>query len=119
MISHATTLFPRRVIATMMIVFFGDLALRSDMYTTGSYRVPDEIMPLKWWGIILLAAGLVMVVTKGKWPIYIATTIFAAWCGALVEAVVLGYSPSPAGSAWLIGVVVLLVWSAGRNEFTK
>lgn len=113
------TLVPRRIIATMTVLFFGDLAIRSEVYTTGSYSVAADLMPLSWWGYILATAGAVLLVTAGRWPVYVATAIMAAWCGALLGAVVRGLSPSPMGSVWLIGVVALLVWSTGRDDFTR
>lgn len=119
MTERGYTLVPRRIIATMVVLFFGDLALRADHYITPSYQVAAEFMPLTWWGTLIAACGIVMLATHGRWPVYVATAAMAAWCGALVSAVLQGLSPSPMGSVWLIGVVVLLVWSTGQDGFTK
>lgn len=113
------TLVPRRIIAAMVVLFFGDMALRADVYTTGSYQVAADVMPLAWWGWLLTVLGAVMLLTAGRWAVFVMTATLAAWCGALVAAVVRGLSPSPMGSVWLIGVVCLLVWSTGRDGFTR
>ena len=110
-------LFPRRVIAAMMIVYFGDLAIRAHVYSSGTVDTARQVMPLAWWGTALFLCGMAMALTTGRRAVYIAATVMAAWCGALAAAVIEGRSQAPAGTVWLIGVVVLLIWSTGRPDY--
>ena len=76
-------------------------------------------MPLGWWGAALALCGVWMLVTPGRWAVYISSVVLAAWCGALLAAVAAGKSQAPASTVWLIGVVVLLIWSTGRPGYAR
>lgn len=100
----------------MVLVFFGDLAIRPDLYDSGTYTVVADLVPLRWWGIALTTAALAMIFTHGPAAIIATGTLLASWASGLLAASFTGDSQSPAGAAWILGVVALLWWGVGREQ---
>lgn len=106
---------PRRIIAGMECVFFADLARRPDDYTSGTYTVLRDAMPLRWWGITIAVLAAVTFATRSIWPLAVMTGALLAWTCGIIAAVVTGDSQSPAGWVFQAGIITLLLWGAGRR----
>lgn len=105
----------RRIMAAMVVAFFAHLACYPQTYTSGTYTVVDDLIPLRWWGIALAAAGTAMALTRSIHAVVAVTALLAGWVAGLVAAVATGDSQSPAGAAFIAGYVALLICNAGRT----
>ena len=106
---------PRRIIAAMVLVFFADLARHPDDYTSGTYEVLRDVMPLRWWGIAIAALAAIALLTLSIWPLAAMAGALITWTLGLVAAVATGDSQSPAGWVYQAGIIALLFWGAGRH----
>ena len=106
---------PRRIIAGMECVFFADLARHPDDYTSGTYTVLADAMPLRCWGLTIAVLAAVTFATRSIWPLALMAGGLVAWTVGLVAAVVTGDSQSPAGWVFQAGIIALLFWGAGRH----
>lgn len=108
-------LVPRRIMAAMVLCFWGHMAAFPHDYTSGTYTVLSDLAPLRWWAIAFVLAGSAMLLTRHLAATVIVGGLMCAWGGGLAAAVATNNSQSPAGLSFIAGYVALLVWGAGRT----
>ena len=100
----------------MVLVFFGDIAIRPGAYSSGTFAVLRDLLPLRVWGLALVAGAIAMATTRGPAAVIVTGALLASWASGLLSAVATGDSQSPAGAVWILGVVALLWWGVGREQ---
>ncbi len=106
---------PRRIMAVMVAVFWGDMARQPVAYSANMFIVLRGIAPMRWWGITLLVAAVIMFATRTVWPVVLMGGILCTWTVGLLAAVVSGDSEAPASSVFVVGYVLLLWWGLSRD----
>lgn len=109
-------LVPRRIIAVGLGLFYLDVFLRPDAYTSGTYTVLRDIAPLNYLAALLLAGAILLAVTRTWHATAVMVALLGGWAIGLGSAVVTGDSESPAGWVFVAMVAALLYWGIGRTN---
>ncbi|QXC59316.1 hypothetical protein KSP35_12980 [Aquihabitans sp. G128] len=104
----------RRIMAAMVLAFFGHVACYPTGYTSGTYDSVTALAPLRWWGIALSVAALAMLLTRSVHAVLAVAALLGGWAAGLLAATINGTSQSPGGFVFVAGYVALLVRNAGR-----
>lgn len=105
-----------RIIAAGMLTNGAGLLLLPGRYTTGSFAVLKQVAPLRAWGAAWIIAGVLTMVSRRPWAMFIAIGTSASFTVGYAAAVATGQTQAP--TTWVPSAVItaLLLWRTGQLE---
>jgi hypothetical protein len=106
---------PRRIIGAAVVAFYAHVGIDGDSYSSGTYVVVDDLAPWWAWGLIGVAVGVAVLVSRHIAASAAAAALLACWGTAMAITSITGESQAPAAPLWPLAVAALIVWGAAHQ----